>query len=296
MWAAANDTNEKGNALTSTDVATVEEADQAALAVSDETAALIAGAQAEEFDEDSYSTPILKVGQGLTKEVTEGDAEPGEFINTLTSEGLGDAVEFIISYYNKGRFAASKELDKAFVAFSPDIPENWAPFVKPEFIGTPFSEYPDAEEQFKAACNNNEREWGHGPPVSTTHNYTGYVLVESDEGTDYQPARLSLKRTDVPAHRKISTLLRAIVGGSRNKPSWDVVLRLATKKKEFGSHSAWVINPNDVKILRKTTPAEKQLGSELALAVMNGRTQAVGAEDALEDRPSEPAQGDGLQV
>lgn len=277
----------------STDVATTDDETAAALAIADETAASVAAAQAEEFDDDLLQTPILKVGQALTREVQEGEAEAGEFINTLTNEGLGDTVELIVSYYNKGRFASNEE-GRAFVAFGSEIPAAWEPLVGPEFVGEPFSEYSEAEEQFKAAVNAKEREWGKGPLVSTTHNFTGLVLVDSGgDGIDYQPVRLSMKRTDVQAARKITTLQRAVL---RNKPAWDVVLKLTTKKKDFGKNSAYIINPADIKIVRPTTPEEKILGSEVALAVMHGRVNTTGAEEALADKPSEPDSGGGLAV
>lgn len=270
----------------------VAEVGQQDLEAYDETAAAVAAAQAQEYDEDLLSTPILKVAQALTREVQEGDAVSGEFVNTLTNEGLGDTVEFIVSYYNKGRFASDTKSDRAFVAFTPDIPDNWEPLVGADYVGTSFSEYPEAEESFKAAVNAKEREWGHGPLVSTTHNFSGYIIVEAEDGeVEYQPVRLSMKRTDVPAARKITTLQRAVL---RNKPPWDVVLRLSTTKREFGKNSAYVINPSDVKILRKTTPEEKALGSELALAVMGGRTKTTGAEEA--DQIAEPSSGGGLGV
>lgn len=261
--------------MTGTDVATI-----------DETAALVAAQQAQEYgDDELIQTPILKVGQALTKEVQEGDAEAGEFINTLTNEGLGNSVEFICAYYNKGRFASDKD-GRAYVAFSSEIPDAWEPLVGAEFVGEPFSEYSEAEEKFKAAVKAKEREWGHGPLVSTTHNFTGLLVVgEEGESLDYQPVRLSLKRIDVPAARKITTLQRAVL---RNKPPWDAVLRLSTLKKTFGKNAAYVINPTDIKIVRDTTPDEKLIGSEVALAVMSGRTESVGAEDAVADKAVEP--------
>lgn len=276
--------------MTKTDVAVVDEEQALALAESEAAAAEIAAAQDEEYGDDTMSTPILKVGQALTREVQEGDATAGEFINTLTNEGLGDKVQFIVSFYNKGRFASDKKTDRAYVSFDSTIPANWEPLVGAEFVGTAFAEYPEAEETFKAAVNSNEREWGHGPLVSTTHNFTGYVLADGEEEEiDYQPVRLSLKRTDVPAARKINTIHRM----SRNKPTWDVVLGLSTTKKEFGKNAAFVINPSDVKIVRKTTVEEKTLGSQLALAVAGGRTRTTGD---IEDAPVEPDAGGGLAV
>jgi hypothetical protein len=270
----------------------IAERDEAALAVADETTAAIAAAQAEEYDDESLQTPILKIGQHLTREVKDGNAEAGEFINTLTGEGLGTDVEFIVAYYNKGRFASNAE-GRAFVSFDKNIPDHWEPFVGPDFVGTPFAEYPEAEEQFKAAVNAKQRDWGKGPAVSTTHNYTGLVLVDGEDGTELQPARLSLKRIDVPAHRKLQTLLRAVL---RGKPPWDKVVRLATTGRDFGRNTAYTIDPTGVRFVRDTTPEERAYAAEVAQAVLAGRTVSADAEAATEDKPAEPKASGGLDV
>lgn len=262
------------------------------LAVADEIAAQVAAAQEQEYDDEALQTPILKIGQALTREVQDGNAAAGEFINTLTGDGLGDTVEFIVAYYNKGRFA-SDSTGRAYSSFDKTIPAHWEPLVGEEFVGTPFAEYPEAEEQFKAAVNAKQREWGNGPTVSTTHNYTGLVIVDGEDGPELQPARLSLKRIDVPAHRKLQTLLRAVL---RGKPTWDVVFHLSTQKREFGKNAAYTINPTDVKIERKTEPDERLLAAQVAEAVLAGRTQSVGAEEALEDRPVAPESPGALAI
>lgn len=274
-----------------TDVA-LKDSDQELVDASNAVAEQLAAAQEAEYDNDTLSTPILKVGQALTAEVTAGDAEAGEFINTLTGETLGDAVEFIVSYYNKGRFA-SKD-NRAYVAFGSEIPDTWADLVGEEWIGSPFAEHPDAEETYKQRVNDKEIEWGKGPLISTTHNFTGYVIGEDEDGdADYQPVRLSLKRTDKKAAEKINTLHRMKL---RNKPKWDAVLSLATAKKAFGRYESFIIDPAKIKIVRDTTPEEKALGAELALAVSAGRTRSEGAEDALTDRATEPTADGALAV
>jgi hypothetical protein len=272
----------------------IAERDEAALAVADETTAAIAAAQAEEYGDEPLQTPILKIGQGLTREVAEGEAEVGEFINTLTGDSLGTVVEFVVAYYNRGRFASEKKSGRAYVAFGSTIPQSWEPLVGAEFVGTPFAEYPEAEEQFKAAVNAKEREWGEGPLVSTTHNYTGLVLVEGEDGVvEPEPVRLSLKRIDVPAHRKLSTLLRAVL---RNKPTWDKVVRLATTGRDFGRNTAYTIDPTGVRFVRDTTPEERAYAAEVAQAVLAGRTVSADAEAAVEDKPAEPKASGGLDV
>lgn len=241
-------------------------------------------AQAAEFGSDSIQVPILKVGQPLTREVTAGDADAGEFINSLTGEGLGDKIEFIVSYYQRGRAASDPNTRRYFVAFGDLIPEAWADLVGQEFVGTRFDEHPDAEEQFKRRVNAKEIKWGKGPLVSTTHNYTGLALVSPPEGSDeeaeVQPVRLSLKRTDVPAAKKINSLYRMSFG--RNRPFYDKTFVLTTKSKDFTQGTSYLVQPA---VGRDTTADERALASQLALATSGGRVSEQGNG---EDERSEP--------
>lgn len=247
--------------------------------------------QEDEFGSDLISTPILKIGQGLTREVQDGNAEAGEFIDTVQGEGVGTAIGFIVSYYQQGRFAADRETNRAYVAFGDTIPANWEPLVGAEWVGQPFDEYPDAEEQFKVRVNNKEIEWGKGPKVSTTHNLTGYAIVPSadpDEPDELRAARLSLQRTNMPAVRKWMTLKRSAL---RNRPFWDVVFDLSTEKNTYARGVAFNLV---VKIGRKTTSEEKVLAVELAQAVAAGRV--VDNQTSSADKAVEPEAKGGLGV
>jgi hypothetical protein len=229
--------------------------------------------QDQEFSDDDFQVPLLKVGQPLTKEVSNEQAEAGEFINTLTGEGIGTEIEFIISYYQQGRFAADRETGRGYSAFGDLIPDHWADLVGEEFVGTRFDEHPDAEETFKENVNNKVHEWGKGPLISTTHNYTGIALVpviddETGEETDeveMQPVRLSLKRTDMPAVRKITQLKRMSL---RNQPFWAKVFNLKTDKKTFTKGASFLVVPT---LGRITTAEEREAAGELAIHVAAGR-------------------------
>lgn len=262
------------------------------LAASDYEARLAAANadQEQEIDSDLLSTPILKIGQPLTREVQDDLAEAGEFINTATKEGIGNKVEFIVAYYQKGRFAADRETNKAYVAFSSTIPEHWEPLVGPEWVGTPFSEYPDAEEKYRYRANvTKEIQWGKGPLVSTTHNFTGFVLVDDGEGNvEPQPVRLSLQRTNVPAVKEWMSLKNSKL---RNRPWWDKTFELSTEKKSFDKGVAHLLK---VKTGRDTTTDEKLAALDLSELVRAGRVQdnADGAVDA----PAEPDAKGGLGV
>lgn len=268
----------------STDVAVVDSQELAA----------IEAAQEGEIGDDLFQTPILKIGQPLTREVAEEQAEAGEFINTLTGEGLGNKVSFVVAYYQKGRFAADRDSNRAYVAFGDTIPDHWSDLVGDEFVGTPFAEYNDAEERFKERVNAKEIPWGSGPLVSTTHNFTGLALVSPPEGSDedeeLQPVRLSLQRTNVPAVRKLLTLKRASL---RNKPFWDKTFDLSTTNKKFDRGNAYILN---VRLGRDTTADEKAAAVELAQAVVAGRTRDNAEAAAEGDKPTEPKAAGGLDV
>lgn len=265
---------------------------ETAVAVNQADIDAVLAAQESEFEDDLFQTPILKIGQPLTREVQAEQAEAGEFINTLTGEGIGTKIGFVVSFYQKGRFAADRDSGRAYVAFSDTIPAAWGDLVGEEFVGTPFSEYPDAEEQYKARVNRKEIEWGKGPLVSTTHNFTGLALVEDPETgeEDLQPVRLSLQRTNMPAVRKLLTLKKASL---RNKPFWDKVFDLGTEKKSFDRGAAHLLT---VKLGRDTDADERAAAVELATAVAQGRVSDNQASDAVGDKPVEPDAKGGLSV
>lgn len=227
--------------------------------------------QEENLGDVAYRVPILKLCQALTKEVKEGDAEAGDFLNTLTGESYGNEVDFIVSYYQPGRAASGKD-GRYYVSIEDDhIPESWSDLVGAEFVGTRFDEYPDAEEEYKRRVNAGEIEWAKGPLISTTYNYTGLVITPALEGSDEEPqlmpARVTFKRTTKSAHEKLRMLKDSLL---RNKAYWDVVFTLSTAAKSFGRNDAYIVN---VKKNRDTTADEKQFAVEVAQAVIAGRTR-----------------------
>lgn len=248
--------------------------------------------QDSEIGDDLLTTPILKIAQPLTKEVQAEDSEiePGEFVNTLTGESLGNVVEFIPAYYQKGRFAVDRESNRSFVAFGALIPDAWGDLVGEEFVGQPFDEHPDAEETYKARVNRKEIQWGHGPLISTTHNFTGLALVGEDpEDLEMQPVRLSLQRTNVPIVRKWLTLIKS----KRNTMMFDYLYTLGTTLTKFDRGSAFLLT---VKQTRPTTDDEKVAAIELAQAVAAGRTKDNQAKAAEGETPVEPDAAGGAAI
>jgi len=144
------------------------------------------------------------------------------------------------------------------------------PWPEDTFFGQPFTEHPDAEEQYKARVNSGEISWGSGPPISTTYNFTGYVLSEDD---DPCPVRLSLMRTSAPMAQKWATILNAILRGRY----WDSVFTLTTDQTKGDKGSYYTIN---VKQGRKPTPEERQRAVKLAGVLRTQTVKVVGEEGA----------------
>lgn len=185
-----------------------------------------------------------------------------------------------------------RKTNRAYVAFTDSIPDAWADLVGESFVGTPFAEYPDAEETYKDRVNSKEIEWGKGPLVSTTHNFTGHAIVEPLEGeegeAELQPVRLSLQRTNVPAAKKWITLQKS----QRKAAFWDRVYDLSTFQKNFTQGTAYLLG---VRLGRPTTPEEKAQAVELAQHVQAGRVND-NATTAGGDQPTEPKAEGALAV
>lgn len=267
--------------MSSTDLTTQDAIVQAAIAQ-----------QQAEFADTPLTVPMLKIGQPLTREVNDDLAEAGDFINTLTGSSYGNKVGFIIAYYNQGRFGSKKGDNRAYAVnyLNGPIPEHWKDLVGPENVGVPFSEYSEAEERYRERVNNGEIEWGSGPIVSTTHNYTGLVVVPGfdDEEDELHPVRLSLKRTDVKTAKKITTILQTFL---RGKPPWEKVFDLTTEKNSFRQGVAHNLKAG---LGRVTTIEERERAQELFLAVASGRVEDNAS--AQVEKPEAPASNGGIAL
>ena len=249
-------------------------------------------AQAGEVSADDMHIPILKIGQSTTKEVKAGDAVAGEFVNTLTGEGVGSNIGLIVSFYAKGRAGSNGPGERYFTSSDPDIiPDHWGDFLGSEWVGQRFDEHPDAEETYKQRVNAKEIPWGSGPKISTTHNYTGYAIVPGLEGEedDMSPVRLSLKRGDMETVRRINSMFTMKM---RNRPYYSYVLDLSTKVRTGKGNDYFGA---EVKLGRETTAEEKELALELAQAVLQGRVTDNEASTGPEEKVAPDAKG-GLSV
>lgn len=240
---------------------------------------------AEETEAADLQIPLLKIGQALTSEVVEGEARPGEFINSLTREGLGEEVQFVVAGFQKGRFdhgdrKAGLRARKAYGM--KNVPWNDDPH-----YGEAFSEHPDAEETYSKRVNAGEIDWGKGPRISTTFDFTGFVVPE--EGEEPLPVCLSLMRMNRKAAQKWYTLLKAVL---QNR-YWDAVFTLSTDRVSNDSGTFYVIN---IKQARKTTPEEKQRALQLAQVLRSRNVEVVGDEDEAAPAGKAPDAAGGMEV
>lgn len=269
----------------SAEVAVPESAEVQAAAQADLEAQLAAQNQ-EEADASDIQIPLLKVGQPLTEEVSSGDARPGEFINSLTREGLGTEIEFVVAGYTKGRFfhGDRKKGIRARKAYG----TKTVPWRDSPFYGQPFTEHPDAEEKYSERVNAGEIEWGSGPTISTTYDFTGYVVSGLEEGEQPIPVCLSLMRTNSKQAKKWITLLDAVLRGRY----WDAVFNLSTDvaKSEQGNYYNIAVKKGD-----KTSPEQRQAAVNLALILRNQTVTVVGEDDEAKPKVK-PSNAGGMEV
>lgn len=221
--------------------------------VSDVEKALIESTVEAFGDDSDLQIPILKVTQALTNEVKSGDARPGEFVNSLSGDVLHGPIEFIVCGFERGRFRTN---DKGEVVCNGR-----------EGVcgchGTDYTECPDSEEQFRAAVKRGDREWGKGPPCSTTYNFSGIVV-----GYD-MPVRLSLMRMGSKPAKKLLTLLRF------SKAPWDRIYELDIAEQHKDAYDYYALT---VKQGRQTEPEERQAAVALAQALRDRNVDIVGEE------------------
>jgi len=245
----------------------------------DAAAAALAADNQASADPGDFVIPILKLAQPLTAEVQDGDASAGDFVIAVTRESLGNEIDFVVSGYAKGRFRPGdpKKDIPVRAAFNQPI----VPWPDDPFYGRPFAQHPEAEEVWAAKANAGEIEWGDGPPIRTTYNFTGHVIAADGEAEDEPfPVRLSLMRSNAPAARNWLTILDAVLRGRY----WDSVFHLTSSKKDFAGGSSYVVN---VKKTRATTPQERQRAVQLGLILKQQKARFVGDEEADDRRPAE---------
>lgn len=248
--------------------------------------ALVASATGDLFsDADDFVIPRLKVGQSLTSEVVEKEAEVGDLIHSLTGYVYGTSVELIVVRAFKGRSWRNPK-DNSYRATNG--PELIVPWEDHPCYGQPFVECPDAEEQFRAAVRRNERDWGKGPGIATTFNFVALLFGPDGELENF-PVRISLERAAAKEGRNWSTMLNIA------RAPWDDVYELSTTQAR--SKAGQPYTAVRVKRSRSTEDEERRVAVEWAQRLHDANVAYEQESDDMEVAPPapEPATG-GLDV
>lgn len=227
-----------------------------------------------ELEQEELALPIVQLTQQLSNAVTNGEVDSGHYYNALTGEDYGTEIDFVPVHYFRGRFLTQD--GQTFVATGDTAPSNWPE----EYAGRPFADIPDAEETYREDVNNGVREWGQGPPISTTYNYVGFRVEEPDI-----PIRISLMRSSAPTARKITTLLRL------ERSNWDRVLGLSAQKRENKQNQPYFVH--QVKRGPSTTDEQKQAAITMATAIQRAGGGQLQGDDAASEKPSKPKDEEG---
>lgn len=222
--------------------------------------------------------PAIKLTHSLTREVEDGDVSAGVYINSLTKQVYGDDVPFVVCGLYKGRFFSDER--GTFVARSDVAPDNWPE----EYAGQAFADIGDAEEQWKIQANAEDGVWGQGPPISTTHNFVGFVVGDDSD----LPLRLSLMRSSEPAAKKLKTLVVSL------RAPWDRAFQLRVRRglnKEQKPFYATDIASGDA-----LSPEDRQkavkLATEFRNAEQSGAIQETGDEPEAKPGAAKPTKKD----
>lgn len=235
-------------------------------------------------DKSSLKLPLVKLAQALTNEVVAKRAEAGNFINSVTAESYGTEFQFVIADTFLGRFARLNGV--GYNANSPVAPDNWPD----QWAGRAFAEIEDSEENFKAAVNRGEREFGHGPPISTTHNYVGFIIDEDFEERAAEnrllPVRVSLMRKNAKAAQTIDYLLLTWPA------PWDRVLNFSSVQDKNDEGTFYVAQVSEGE---QTTTLQRSAAVNLATVLQSAKVELQGDDDDQE-KPAPPPESDGMEV
>lgn len=250
--------------------------DSAALAAMEDAEKSLAAKKDADLKDEPVQLPRLGLIGGLTKGKKFLDGNDGDFYNNVTGEVFGTEVEFLVVDYFRGRFY-SDEILGSFRATSAIVPAHW-----PErFRGKAFVDLPETEEGLNALIDGDETgktKWGHGPPISTTYNFVGFVLSPEPE-TDF-PVELSLMRANVPAARAIRRLLTPM----RNYH--DRSIRLSSESREAPGRKGgeyYVVEAG--RFGTTTSPENRARAVDLAMRLQQSGYVSVGDET----EPAAPA-------
>jgi hypothetical protein len=197
----------------STDLDTVQGTDLSSpedLAKAEQALANVGRSRLENF---GATTPRIDVRQSSSKNVPSG-IELGDFYNTVTGIGYGPEIEFLVVEAHKGRFLGGKRSPDGNTHAAGDVrvvPDHWPE----QYRGRVFSELPEAQEKYSEAANAGQIEWGKGPAIVDSFNFTGFITKADGEDVEPFPVRFSIRASNGP-NRKAGSKAGALLRGLPN--------------------------------------------------------------------------------
>jgi hypothetical protein len=172
-------------------------------------------------------TPRIDIRQGQSKDVPAG-VELGDFYNTITGVSYGTRIEFLVIEAHKGRFLGGKRSPDGKTYAAGDVvtvPDHWPE----QYAGRVFSELPEAQEKYSEAANAGQIEWGKGPAIVDSFNFTGFITKADGEDVEPFPVRFSIRASNGP-NRKAGSKAGALLRGLPNL--WSKALVFASDEAQ----------------------------------------------------------------
>ncbi len=169
----------------------------------------------ENVEQEDLTIPYLKILQGMSPEVMDGDGKPGQLVNSLTGYTYPEELYFIPLMFTKRRIFWYDRNDK----------ENTG--MRCASIN---SKVPDTGKKYSAVCGNCQyAQWGQGgepPQCSVIFSFPSLVLMlpEGEEGNKL--ISTSFTKTSMKAGKKLLSLASLASGDL-----FDNVYKLSTKKE-----------------------------------------------------------------
>jgi len=174
----------------------------------------------DHIEQEDLQVPRVKLAQGSSKEVKDGTAKVGEFVNSVTGKSYGEEIIFLISQYIRQRIKFGEEGSAVFDCLSLDSKTG---NVHGRCSECNYSSFVDEEGNKKPK----------GPECSLIHGFLGMVLSEKMDILD-PCIMLSMSSTSTGTAKKILTTHK-LSRPMRNL--WERVWRIGSAKKEKGQYS-----------------------------------------------------------
>jgi len=169
----------------------------------------------DDLTPEDMQIPRAKLAQGTTREVKEGTAQIGHFINSISGQDYGDSIEFIASTLLKQRFKFTS--DGMFDCVSFDL-----------VTGSKHGSCGDCNYKEFQTENGEKKE--RGPECGTVFAYLG-IIVKGEDFID-GPLVFGISGTSTPIAKRLNTIFKM---AKCNR--WERRISFSSVLKEDGNNS-----------------------------------------------------------